>query len=361
MTSEPVSVARPRADQGSVSTSAAKVSFQGYHHVTHLLPVRDGALVVKCREPRDRILWFDRRCFQSEEELLGALAKLDVTQVPEIVAVEGMDFQVFIEGRTLGSYYRSGRPVPQGIFDQIVQRFRETIEIRPERLSVGRRCGFEDRPEDGDSAGFLERLIVFTEEQVYRENQERFGELFRALGVGDESFARIREHVAGLTDRPFSLLHADLHRENFIVDPRGGLWTIDWELAMVGDPLYDLATHLYLMRYPRYQAERMAEEWCEAAEHKRPGSSKGWEEDLPRILAYKKAQSVFTDVIRMAMALRDGSELTWAPVLRTAGKLRKILGTAAEPLGLTDVPGQWEIREALDRWLREPDSGRPGA
>ncbi|CAM5643364.1 hypothetical protein SGRIM128S_09667 [Streptomyces griseomycini] len=37
----------------------------------------------------------------------------------------------------------------------------------------------------------------------------------------------------------------------FIVDPQGGLWVIDWELAMIGDPLYDLATHLHLMRLRR--------------------------------------------------------------------------------------------------------------
>lgn len=311
--------------------------------------------MVKCREPRERILWFDRRCFQSEEELLGALAKLDITQVPEVVAVGGVGFQVFIEGRTLGSHHRSGRPVPGAVAQQILQRFRETIAITPEMLSVQRRCMFEDRPDDGHSAGFLERLIVFTEEQVYRKNQERFGELFRALGVGDESFSRLRDHVSGLADRPFCLLHADLHRENFILDPQGGLWTIDWELAMFGDPLYDLATHLHLMRYPQYQAERMAEQWCEVAEHTRTGSSKGWAEDLPLILDYKRAQSLFTDVIRMAMSLRDGSEPTWAPVFRTAGKLRKILIAAAQPLGLTEVPGQWEIRAALDRWLREPD------
>jgi hypothetical protein len=223
-------------------------------------------------------------------------------------------------------------------------------------LHVERRCEYKDRPENGDSNGFLERLIVFVEEQVYQRNYPQFAGLFRELGLTDDSFALLKKHVSGLAERPFCLLHADLHRENFVIDLQGRLWAIDWELAMLGDPLYDLATHLYLMRYPADQEGRMTREWCQVVERIRPGSASGWERDLPLILDFKKAQSVFTDVIRVSLSLRDGSGFDWVLLPWAAGRLQKILAAAAGPLGLAQVPSRARIMGALVGWHRERDA-----
>ncbi|MFI6659612.1 phosphotransferase family protein [Streptomyces sp. NPDC050523] len=326
-------------------------TFTGYHHVTYVLPW-EGRLWVKCREPREEILWFDRRCFNSEEELLRALRQLDTVCVPDIVGIGGTPFQRFIEGRTVGDRrWWSSRRVPDAIFDQLAHLFREMVQIKPNMLKAERRCDTEDRPEGGDTDGFLERLIVFMEEKVYDRNRAAFEDLFQELGVGDDSFAQLRKRVLGLTERPFCLLHADLHPKNLIIDAGGQLWAIDWELAMLGDPLYDLATHLYLMRYPAGQGERMVQEWCRVVEGVSPGSSRGWERDLSRILDFKRAQSVFTDVIRESKQLGMRPGLSWVELVRAAGKLHRILSAAAEPLGLTDnVPSRTGIAEALSRW-----------
>ncbi|GGW77170.1 phosphotransferase [Streptomyces caelestis] len=330
---------------------------KGYHHETYVLALPGGTGTVKVREPRSEILWFDRRCFRSEEELLRALQG-HISRVPGIVDVAGMALQGFIEGRTLGEQRRPGRRVPDAVLDQIVDLFRETVRITPDMLSVERRCEDRDRAEDGDSAGFLERLIVFVEEQVYRKNHTAFAGLFRALGITGESFTLLRKHVLGLQERPFCLLHADLHRENFVLDPKDRLWVIDWELAMLGDPLYDLATHLYLMRYPGDQESRMVRAWCDLAERIRPGSSAGWERDLPLILGFKRAQSVFTDVIRVSLSLREDAGFNWVALPVAAGKLQKILAAAAQPLGLARVPGRPQIMAALIRWHGEMDAAR---
>lgn len=336
----------------SGDSSVVRGPLSGYHHETYVFPLRNGTQIVKCREPRAEILWFDRRCFQSEEELLRAL-KGHITRVPAIVDIEGLWLQWFIEGRTLGEQCRSGRRVPDAVFDQIVDLFREMVRITPDMLRVERRCEIRDRPDDGDTDGFLERLIVFTEQQVYDRNHAEFGGLFRDLGVESDAFTRIRKHVSGLTQRPFCLLHADLHRENLIIDPQGQLWTIDWELAMLGDPLYDLATHLHLMRYPADQGRRMTREWCRVVERVRPGSSYGWRQDLPRILGFKKAQSVFTDVIRVSLSLCDGADLHWFALPRAAAKLHRVLTEAAGTLELDEVPSRPQVMAALVRWHRE--------
>ncbi|MER7055460.1 phosphotransferase [Streptomyces sp. NPDC000351] len=339
-------------------SSLVKGPLKGYHHETYVLSPPGGPGPVKLREPRSTSLWFDRRCFRSEEELLRGL-KGRVDRVPDVVDVAGMGLQTFIEGRTLGAHrWRWGRRLPDAVFEQIVTLFRQMVPITAETLRVERRCSPQDAPEDGDTDGFLKRLIVFVGEQVYEANRADLGGLFEDLGVGDESLVRLEKSVAGLTGRPFCLLHADLHRENLVLDPRGRLWTIDWELAMVGDPLYDLATHLYLMRYPADQEARMIREWCEVVEAVRPGSSRAWKRDLRLITDFKRAQSVYTDTIRAAMSLRDQSGFRWAALPRAAGKLHDVLTAAAGPLGLEDVPGRREIMTALIHRLREP-TGEP--
>ncbi|BCL21362.1 hypothetical protein GCM10017668_32050 [Streptomyces tuirus] len=350
-----VSGARERAEELSGDPSLVKGPLKGYHHETYVLALPGRAGAVKVREPRAEILWFDRRCFGSEEKLLTALQP-HLSRVPHIVDVGGVALQGFIEGRTLGEQRRPGRRVSDATFGQIVDVFREMVPVRPDMLSVERRCQDRDRAEDGDSDGFLERLIVFVEEQVYEKNHRTFAGLFHALGISEESFTLLRKHVLGLQQRPFCLLHADLHRENFVVDPRERLWVIDWELAMLGDPLYDLATHLYLMRYPADQESRMAREWCRVVEGIRPGLSAGWEEDLPMILDFKRAQSVFTDVIRLALSLREEWGFNWMAVPVVAGRLQRILTAAARPLGLTQVPSRSQIMAALVRWHGEREA-----
>jgi hypothetical protein len=350
------SSARQHAVEASGDASVVEGPLRGYHHETYVFPLAGEAGAAsagrwKCREPRTGLLWFDRRCFASEEQLLHALGGR-ITGLPGIREFGGLRLQRFVEGRTLGASRPSGLPVPEPLLRQILGLFRELAAVTPETLVVKRRCEARDRPEDGDTNGFLERLVRFTEESVYQSNLDGFGSLFGDLGVDGDAFRSLRKHVSGLTGRPFCLLHADLHRENFVVDAEQRLWTIDWELAMLGDPLYDLATHLYLMRYPAWQARRLTERWAGAVEAVRAGGSRGWRHDLPLLIDYKKAQSVFTDVIRAALSLGPEPESDRARVERVGGKLSRILAEASVPLGLGAVPDPHRAADALVRWHR---------
>ncbi|MFD4786030.1 phosphotransferase family protein [Streptomyces sp. NPDC058459] len=362
MSPETVSNARLNAAGVSGDDKVVEGPLQGYHHETYVFPLAGEAARLypgrwKCREPRDGLLWFDRRCFASEERLLTALGDR-VPRVPGLLEVGETRLMRFIEGTTLGARHPSGTEVPEALCRQLTELFGKLAAIGPDDVTAERRCAAEDRPADGDSDGFLERLVHFTEHQVYRRNLDRFEPLFAGLGLTDTSFKHLRAQVRGLTGRPFCLLHADLHRENFIVDPVDRLWTIDWELAMVGDPLYELATHLHLMRYPAPQAREIAARWHTSVRAVRPGAVRGWADDLPPLLAYKRAQSVFTDVIRSALAL-EGPAAPAAGAL--AVKLREVLARGARPLGMTEVPDTERVTAALTRWHRAGDGRMPDA
>lgn len=356
MSAQSASPALLRAVAVSGDAAAVEGPLHGYHHETYVFPLPGvtglaGQVRVKCREPRPDLLWFDRRCFASEEQLLRSLeGRID--GIPELIEAGSTRLQRFVEGRTLGRLYGSGTEVPEPLARQVINVFQQLAAVRPGSLTAQRTCEPADRATEGDSSGFLERLLLFTEKRVYRQNLPRFAGLFGDLGLDDGSFKKLRKRVSGLTERPFCLLHADLHRENFVVDPENRLWTIDWELAMFGDPLYDLATHLHLVRYPAHQERRMVEQWRETVDRVAPRSSAGYADDLPKLLAYQRAQSVFTDVIRTALTLDPGPVTDRESLDRAGRKIEKVLIAAGGTLEMQRLPGPRDIALALEKWCR---------
>ncbi|PKV86503.1 aminoglycoside phosphotransferase family protein [Streptomyces sp. TLI_146] len=346
---------------------------QGHHHEAYAIvlpsgnPLGEGYARGKLRMRREGLLWFDRRTFASEDELLMAL-RGRVSRIPECAEfMAGLFLQGFVEGRTL----REGRfglgRMSERHVGQLGKLFGEMAAVKPGELTLETLSG--DPPwlsvQDGDTPGFLRGMIDFTQDEVYEKNRGEFGSLFDRLGVSATSLNGLRERAETLAERPFSLVHGDLHRRNLIVDSRGDLWFIDWELAMIGDPLYDLATHLHLMNYPECDARRVKEVWRRAVEAARPRASNGWERDLPHLLAFKQAQSVYTDIIRTAvgllvgagaLALVAGAATGPGPgrlrLARAARKVQRVLAMAKDALGLRGVPTRREIREAYGEWLR---------
>lgn len=319
------------------------LSFQGYHRTWHV----HGRY--KCAEPHDEALWFDRRCFVSEDELLAELGSRRVPRIPQVRQLpDGPLLQSFIEGEALDRTCPPGTPVRYWYRRQIMARFRQLAAISPDQVTSSRSCEEQERPGNGDSGGFFRALISFTREEAYRKRLPEYGPLFRRLGVSDHAVAAgswLDDRARNLARRPFCLLHGDLHRANLIVDRRRRLWTIDWELAMVGDPLYDLATHLYLMDYPARQEERVKKSWRRAVTAELPGADAGMDEDLPVYLAYKRVQSVYTDIVRQAHR-----RLT----PHTATVVRNVLARAADVLGVAeaDLPSRREITRAYAEHAR---------
>ncbi|MEU0127492.1 aminoglycoside phosphotransferase family protein [Streptomyces sp. NPDC006289] len=329
--------------------------FRGHYRETYVFALPDRPLRCKVHEPRSELFRFDRRCFLSEDRLLLDL-RGRVRRIPEIVVLdEHILLQGFIEGRTLGRGTAGALSARHAA--QLGRLFGELVALDTGSIDAPRLCVPADHPADGDSVAFLEGLIAFTEDEVYGRHADRFGSLLRELGLREDALDGVRGRARGLTGRPFTLVHGDLHRLNFVVDGGGDLWTIDWELAMIGDPLYDLATHLHLMRYSPREAARTARLWAAAVHGVRPECARGWRDDLGVLLAYKRAQSVYTDVIRGAIALEQpGTGPAWSRLPVTAHRVREVLERAREPLGLDTVPSLREVMGAYARRLhgREP-------
>ncbi|MFE3515377.1 phosphotransferase [Streptomyces sp. NPDC059166] len=338
--------------------TAIEGPYRGHYRETYVFALPQGSMRCKVHEPRSELFRFDRSCFLSEDRLLLDL-RGRVSRIPEIVELdEHVLLQGFIEGRTLARRPAGALSVRHAA--QLGRLFAELVVVAPGSITAQRSCDGAHHASEGGCGAFLDGLVSFTEEQVYRRHSDRFGSLFHDLGVRDGAMGGIRRRARTMADRPFTLLHGDLHRLNLIVDKADDLWAIDWELAMIGDPLYDLATHLHLMRYSSLEAERISRLWSEAVREVRPECAKGWREDVDTLLEYKRVHSVHTDVIRGAIGLiRPGSgpALTRIPV--TAHRIREVLSRARAPLGLDSVPSPRDIMRAYDRWLGHVTASAP--
>ncbi|TNM28444.1 aminoglycoside phosphotransferase family protein [Streptomyces sedi] len=319
---------------------------RGHHRDWQVLPAEGQDHItgrIKAGRSRPGVTRFDPRCFLDEEDVLIELALLGVERIAPVYRLgpDGTRVHGFIEGVPLSALRPPGTPLTGGELDQLTALFGELARIPPVAMALVHRCPVPGRPRT--SRDFLRGLVAFTRQRVYARHGRPLAGLFQTLGVDPDVLSvtsPLARGAARMTNRPFCLLHGDLHRDNLIVGENDGqLWTIDWELAMVGDPVYDLATHLHLMDYPERQQQAMTLRWAGAVEEQLPGAAEGLPRDLPRYLAYKRVQSVFTDVIRQAVAVREAPAGQLAERLATAGAMvSRALARAERPLGLGRVP-----------------------
>lgn len=328
---------------------------KGYHHYAFAVrldptsPLADRFHWLKLREPRTGALWHDARCFP-EDELLRKLWG----QVPRIPAVSAYEldggwvhFAAFIEGTTLDRLPEGGGRVAERFMRQIEQLFAALAGADIGSLAADDplNCGIPQSEGCTNSTAFLRGLVHFSAVHAYGDQRKAVGDLLSEFGACGDAWDELERDLPQLTARTPQLLHGDLHRKNFVVDRRGGLWTIDWELALHGDPLYDLATHLHLMRYLPDQERDMIRRWKRAVGE---SASRGAEEDLAPYLAYKRLQSVYTDIMRGSVRLCEepGPKRLRAVTVT----VRRALVAAQEPLRMAKIPTTEEVEAALSRW-----------
>ncbi|AMW11317.1 phosphotransferase enzyme family protein [Streptomyces qaidamensis] len=330
---------------------------KGHHNRNYVVPLTEGmarllgrkaGTSVTVRIRRRDALPVVIRTWQDETEILRAVAGA-LSHAPECL-MKGAHFAIhsFVEGVPLSSVCGNGKPVDGLLVEALAGLLAQMTRVRRGALPALPPGWPRD---DGDSQSFLRTLVHLADRQVRRPNWGVFGGLFAALGVRDDALDELAGRIPAMARRPYSLLHADLHRDNVIMSYAGDppLICVDWELATYGDPLHDLATHLVRMRYPAHQWAEVVDAWAEAMQEVRPAAVDGLARDLRHYLAFERAQSVFPDVMRAARSLE--SSLTHTTLDEATARVRRALEAAAAPLRLGSVPGEDEVRRALLRWL----------
>ncbi|MFJ2822529.1 aminoglycoside phosphotransferase family protein [Streptomyces toxytricini] len=316
-------------------------ALSGYYNRNVRVETAAGPVLVRIpggdTEQMDPRLW-------SEPDLLAAIQP-HVSTAPRLLhAQQDPAFQIheFIEGRRLDELAPDGKPVPEAVLGGVGQFFGEVLRV-PSGALPPVPAGW---PGDGDTEAFAERLLDLVRSIRARAGEAQEG-LYTALGVPADPCGRLADRAVGdLRSRPFRLLHADLHRKNVIVTGQGRLAVLDWELALWGDPVYDLADHLHKTSYTAADRNRVLAEWERAA----PAECRtAWQSSLAFYLAYQEMKSAVVDTVRWGRRIAGAADGHERRTL--ARELQAKLLAACPHWGGGPPPGVEEIERAAVHWL----------
>ncbi|MEU5766623.1 aminoglycoside phosphotransferase family protein [Streptomyces asoensis] len=353
----------PAVLRAFVRAAESTQEISGHHNRNYVLPLTEAVAPCVGRAPGTSVIVRIRRSealpvvirtWQEEAAILDAVRSALPHAPACLIKTPDYSIHSHVEGVPLSTICGNGKPVDTLLMKALAGLLAQMTRVRRQALPPLPAVWPANH---SDSRAFLKTLALCADEQIRKPNWQEFGGLFKALGIADDALLRLAERVPAMTRRPYSLLHADLHRDNLIVSYDGDppLVCVDWELATYGDPLHDLATHLVRMRYPDHQWDEVIDAWAKAMEECRPSAVKGLAKDLRHYIAFERAQSVYPDVMRAARSLQQSSMRK--SMDEATAEVRRALETAAEPLRLGDVPRNPEIERALFRWLASRQDG----
>jgi aminoglycoside phosphotransferase (APT) family kinase protein len=177
---------------------------------------------------------------------------------------------------------------------------------------------------EGGFYRWLREQLVSLVRDLPKESQQ----LARRLGLPDAD--RLRQILARheVSERRPALLHGALNPWNLVRrDDRLALTIIDWEMALVGDPLYDLVRHVHLTPTRPEIRDRMFRRW----ERVLPAEyTHAWRRDWPMYRWIEIVRSAYIDLDRLV----TGAGLDAPNVRRAVDSYAMTLAAAQGFLGL---------------------------
>jgi aminoglycoside phosphotransferase (APT) family kinase protein len=271
---------------------ASRTALAGFYNRNVRLDTPSGPVIVRIPIPGADNM--DLRVWPEHQVLQAIAGHVSPQRVPRLLHVSSDPaFQVyqFADGDLLDLVAPRGVSVPPLVVPEVVALLDELVRVSRDALPASP----EGWPDDGDTAAFARRLSDVTE-TVHGTFRPSHAALFGQLGIPAEPLAPAADGWQHLRSRPFRLVHCDIHRKNMILE-RDHVVFLDWELALWGDPVYDLAVHLHKMDYQPHEQATMVAAW----QHTLPAAcTMGWEHDLQIYLTHERVKSAVVDTVRYA-------------------------------------------------------------
>ncbi|MFD5693357.1 phosphotransferase family protein [Streptomyces rubiginosohelvolus] len=330
---------------------AQDTALSGFYNLNVRLEADTGPVLVRIpgptAEPMDLTLW-------PEPAVLAAIRPY-VSQAPRLLhASTDPRFQIhtFIEGHRVDDLSPDGKPLPEWVLNGIEQFFRELLHVPLSALPALP----PDWPADGDTKGFALRLLSFVQ-QIRGRADAALDVLYGKLGVPADPCGPLAERAEReLSDRSFRLLHADIHRKNMLLTERRGVAVLDWELALWGDPVYDLADHVHKTAYATGDRSLVLAGWEKVA----PAECRtAWRADFEFYCAYEAMKSAVVDTVRWGRRIAEAADVQQRQAL--AEELRTKLIAAGQHWGGGPPPAPAEIERAAVSWWDTVSTAAPEA
>ncbi|MFD7297309.1 phosphotransferase [Streptomyces sp. NPDC059897] len=300
--------------------------FKGTSHLGTFVEVRGFGRVMVRRKVADAVNPIEPR-FLNEHTVLRAIeesgAKVSISRVLAL-GTSDLEDQFTIQSYAGHHRARGGPQHPEhgllpgeviDLVDQLCQLAEADIKVEP-----------QDMGELSFYPWLCHQLHL-----MVRELAPPAKDLAARLGLPDEDELEARLLRHDVQPRADGLLHGDLNPWNLVRrEGRTGLTLIDWEMAMVGDPLYDLVRHIHLTPTTREVRERMYARWSLWMPDR---YTDGWQNDVPVYQGLEVVRSAYVDLDRLV----TGSGLDAPNVRRAVGSytttLRKALAWLEMPAG----------------------------
>ncbi|MCL9762801.1 aminoglycoside phosphotransferase family protein [Frankia sp. AiPa1] len=279
-----------------------------------------------------------------ENGILRAL-RGSVARAPRLLyahPLPGYQVVEFFPGQLLDTVAPRGVRVSTHIIDDVVELFGQLGLIPLEHLPQ-LPAGW---PDDQDTAVFARHLSAVTA-GVYARFSPDYGDLYAQFGIPHNPLAAVEDRWSTLHRRPFRLLHTDIHRKNMITF-EGRTYFLDWELALWGDPVYDLAVHLHKMSYQPDEHATLITGWSTTL---RGPAIEGWQPDLETYLAHERIKSAIVDTVRYTKLITRGN-LTAEEREALIGKLLGKLAAAHTAFGSRLTVDHPTTANLIQQWAR---------
>jgi len=302
--------------------------FRGTAHLNTVVRVPDisSPVVVRRMAPR---LCRREHSYLSEHKVLKAIeasAAEEKVSAPRILALgtSHQDEPFAIHTYEAQDTSRPPRHPVDGLrpyeADRLVDQLRALTRV--DYGQIDKRIG------EGGFYPWLSKELVRLVEELPQESRE----VARVLGLPDAPVLGRLLARAHITERMPALLHGDLNPWNLVRrDDPPGLTLIDWEMAVVGDPLYDLVRHMHLTPTRPEIRWRMFRRWERILE---PQYTKDWEQDWNVYHRLEVIRSAYVDLDRMV----TGVDLHTPNVRRAVASYNITLTVAAGYLGVVARP-----------------------
>lgn len=289
----------------------------GFGHITvrvHAENLGGHVVLRQVRQERDA---YDLRLLTEQSVLPVAAAHLPPGSVPREVPID-VELPVGAAVFTyLGAepYDTEGDDGPAAL----VEHMRALARVPPdclEPLRLQQEVRARELLGDGVQSESFPNLVAGQVLRVVTAAEAHCPGLMFELGlpIGDVVAKQIRRDVECCRAYPRdALLHGDLHPGNLLA----GAAVLDWELALVGDPVYDLAVYLERTRPDEKAETRFVEHWARWVPEAGDGGY------AARLAAYRRLdriRSAYTDVLRTVAEVAGGGRLS-APVAYRAYEL----------------------------------------
>lgn len=216
------------------ATATAEALGGGVSNVT--LAVTDGAtrLVLKQSLPRLRVAdewWAPRERIAAEADALRLAARISPGSVPEVVDVDPAAFTMVLVSAPRGWTDWKAKLLAGDVDPGVAARLGELLA----RLHSATAGDPDVEARFGDVRAFVDLRV----DAYHRTVAQR----------APEHSAAVLDLVDEMLARRICLVHGDYSPKNVLVGPGGREWLIDFEVAHVGDPAFDLGfllTHLLL-------------------------------------------------------------------------------------------------------------------